>query len=715
MNAPFSTTPNSGAPDLSRLVNPRSIAIIGASDRPGSLGARTVGNLLDHSDFRGETYMINPGRAELRDRPCYASIRDLPDAPDVALLVVPAAHTLDALRAAAERGTRFALVFTSGFGEMGEEGRAAEAEMKRIGRDSGMRIYGPNSPGLCNLNARLGMMFSPSFKVDQRPGPIGLATQGGGIGRCFLQALERGVGVGLWASTGNEVDLNVSDFIRYMADADDITTIATAMEGIKDGNAFIDAALYAAERNKPVIALKVGRSEYGARAVASHTGSISGAAEVNSAAFRQAGVVEVDDLDELVDTAALFARRRPTGAEKVAVYGFSGGACALAADAVGEAGLELATFAPQTLDRLKAALPDYAAYANPVDATSDILTNSAIAYDSLKAVTDDSESGVILYPFPCDYAELTQAIAEDCVRVQQGTDTPIVAVWTSDRLGGGWTALADGGLVPGRGVKKAAKCIRRWLDRGRWAAEMQEKGWRPLATIPGPEARHSLTEGAAKALLAKAGIPVPKGVLVRSASEAHDAAQSLGLPLVAKVASADIAHKSDIGGVIIGIQTAAQAADAFARIMDNAATKAPGARVDGVLLEQMAGAGGVEMLIGVSRDATFGHVLTVGLGGVFVELFKDVSRRLLPLTPASARAMLLEPRCAALLTGYRGKPPADLAALTDLLLKLSSFVAAHADSIEELELNPVWVGPEGSGVLALDALLVSNTPIEADQ
>lgn len=700
-----------GPSSLEHLVNPRSIAIIGASDRAGSLGSRTLSNLFEHSDFGGEAYLINPRRDEIGGRPCYNSILEVPEAPDVALLVVPAAATMQALRDCAERGARFAVVFTSGFGEMGEDGRAAEAEMARIGREAGMRIYGPNSPGLCNLNRRLGMMFSPSFHVDQRPGPIGLATQGGGIGRCFLQAMERGVGVGLWASTGNEVDLSVADFIRYMADADDITTIATAMEGVRDGAAFVDAALYAAERNKPVIALKVGRSDYGARAVASHTGSISGAAEVNSAVFKQAGIVEVDDLDEWIDTTALFARKRPTGREKVAVYGFSGGACALAADAVGEANLELSTFSEQTLETLKGALPDYAAIANPVDATSDILTDDTISYNSLKAVADDADTGVILYPFPCDYAELTGRIARSAVTVQADTDTPIVAVWTSDRLGEGWTVLAENGFVPSRSTKRSALAIRRWIDRGLWA-ETHPAGWRPVAAPASlTEQRVVYTEPQAKALLAAAGVPTPAGKLARTAEEAAAIGREVGFPVVAKVVSRDILHKSDIGGVIVGVADEAAASAAFERITAAAAAALPDAKVEGVLIEAMAGSGGVEILVGVTRDPVFGPILTFGMGGVFVELFKDVSRRMLPLTPEAARSMVREPRCAALLQGYRGKPPVDLEALEKLLLSVSDLVCAHAGAIEELELNPVWAGP--AGVVALDAVLVTSSPIEA--
>jgi acetate---CoA ligase (ADP-forming) len=705
-----SHTPASGAPDLAYLVDPRSVAIIGASDRSGSLGRRSVENLLDHSDFRGTTYLISKSTPEIHGLKTFPSVRDVPAAPDLAMLVVPAAATLASLRECAERGVKFAIVFTSGFGEMGEEGRAAEAEMAKIAAESGMRIYGPNCPGLCNLNKRLGFMFSPSFKVDQLPGPIGLATQGGGIGRCFIQGLERGIGVGLWASTGNEVDLCVSDFIRYMADADDIKVIATAMEGIKDGGKFSEAALYAAEKGKPVIALKVGRSDYGAKAVASHTGSISGAAEVTSAVFRQVGVVEVDDIDELLDTAALFARKRPTGKEKIAVYGFSGGACAMSADAVGGGNLELAAFSAATRSRLAEILPAYAAIDNPVDATSDVLSNSTISYESLKATAEDPSVGLIFFPFPCDYAELTDAIAHDIVRVQSEVDVPIVATWMSDRLGLGYHTLVKGGIVPNRSVQRATVAMRRWIDRGLWEQSFRA-GWRPMgATAGSPEKSISYSEGAAKCILAAAGIAVLASGLAQSADEAVKIGDRVGYPVVAKIASSKITHKSDIGGVVVGLRDAASVRDAYANILAAGRRVAPDA-IDGVLIEKMAGAGGFEVLVGVTRDPIFGPFLTFGLGGIYVELFKDVSRRLLPLTRELAFEMIAEPKVSLLLKGLRGRAPADIDALASLLVAVSDFVVQQGGNVVELELNPVWVGVKGQGAMALDAVLVTAQPV----
>ncbi|MFH5824638.1 acetate--CoA ligase family protein [Georgenia sp. AZ-5] len=692
--------------DLSRLVDPRSIAIIGASDRSGSLGARSVANLLDHSRFDGTPYLISRTKDTIHGLPCYKSVLDLPEAPDVAMLVVPAAQTLSVLNECAERGVRYAIVFTSGFGEMGEEGKQAEAEMARIGRESGMRIYGPNSPGLCNLNKPLGMMFSPSFHRDQNPGPIGLATQGGGIGRAFVQGLERGLGVGLWASTGNEVDLTVADFVRYMADADDITVIATVMEGIKDGADFVDAALYAAERGKPVVALKVGRSEYGARAVASHTGSLSGSAEINSAVLRQAGVVEVDDLDELIDTAALFARKLPSGTEKVAVYGFSGGGCALAADAVGHMGLELATFTDATNVRLQASLPDYAAIGNPVDATSDILSRPEIGAESLVAVADDPEVGVILYPFPCDYEELTGQIGNSIVEVQQQTETPIMAAWMSDRLGPGYDAMVAGGLVPVGSINRAAKTLRRWIDRGRWEGDTS---WRPVGAHEPAGPRVTATEPEAKARLSRHGVPVPDSGVARSAEEAAALAERIGFPVVLKVVSSEITHKSDIGGVAVKLADAGAVRAAYDRVTGS--VRAAGWDVEEVLVEAMA-ADGVDMLVGVTADPVHGPVVTFGLGGIYVELFKDVSRRVLPLSEKEARALVEEPNSAALLKGLRGAEPYDIEALVELLVSVSRFVETHADVIEELELNPVRVLPAGQGVVALDAVLVTSGPLE---
>lgn len=694
---------------LHLLFNPRSIAIVGASDKPASIGARTLDNLLVHSRFEGDIFLVSTSKSEIAGHPCWRSVAELPATPDVAVVVVPAAAVIEVIEQCAARGVKFAVVLTSGFSETGEEGRALEERMLEIARPAGMRIYGPNCPGLCNVNARLGLTFSPSFPKDLQPGPIGIATQGGGLGRNVMQAMERGIGVAAWSSSGNEADLQVADFIDYMADAPDIKVIVALIEGFKDGRRFVEAVRKAARQGKPVVALKIGHSEYGAKAAASHTASITGSAEVNSAALRQLGVIEVDDIDELVDTAWLLARQLPGPVEDVAVYCSSGGAAALTADMVGQQGLRMATFAPETTASLTAQLPGYAAVGNPVDTTAAVISSPGLIDSTLLTVCRDPGVGIVVLPNSIDYGKVTLVTAEASVRAQKDSPVPILPIWMSDRLGEAFQAYAQAGIVPARTVGKAIKAVRRWVDYGRWRRAAHHLEWAPWNSLgqpipQGPQA--SPSESHAKDWLAQSGIPVPGHTLARSREEAVAAAQRLGFPVVAKVSSAQILHKTEVGGVRVGLQDMAAVGAAWDEIIASVKAKAPGATVDGLLIERMAPAGGLETFIGVSRDPVFGHVLTFGLGGIYVEIFKDVSRRLLPLQRPEAEAMIREITSFPLLDGARGRPKADVAALTDFLMKVSDFVGAHAEQIHELDLNPVWVGAAGQGVLVLDAVVI---------
>lgn len=708
------TTPHLAPCDLSRLIRPRSIALVGASDRPQSIGGRTLANLIDHSAPVGALYLVNPTKTELRGRRCWPSIASLPETPDVAVIAVPAANVLGVVQECAARRVPFAIILTSGFGEAGEEGERAQEQLKDIAAAAGMRIYGPNCPGLTNVNQGLGMTFSPSFPHDLVKGPIGLATQGGGLGRNVMQAMERGIGIGLWASTGNEVDLQVADFIQYMATAPDIKVIVTLLEGIKDGPRFLAALRCAAENGKPVIALKVGKSEYGRKAAQSHTASLTGSAEVNSAVFKQYGVIEVDDIDELVDTAWLFARGLPGAQEGIGIYCSSGGTAALTADAVGTAGMTLAEFAPETTRVLRERLPDYAAIGNPVDTTAAILSDAELIEQTLGTVAADPHLGCVIAPIALDYGETTIRMAQTIIAAQQRCPTPIVPIWMSDRLGEGYRLLVEGGFAPPRSVGKAVTAIRRWVEWGRWQRSAAAAALRnlPAATVApalatGPV--ESVPEFEAKRRLQQAGIRLLPAAVARSRQEARQFADGMGYPVVAKIASADIVHKSDIGGVCVGLEDGAGVEEAWDRIMAAVALHKPGAAIDGLLIEKMAPRGGIELIAGVTRDPVFGHVMTFGLGGIYVEILRDVTRRLLPLTSEDAVSMVREMRCSPLLAGARGRPPADIAALQQLLLAVSDFVMAHADRLEEMDLNPIWVGPEGQGALPLDAVILERS------
>lgn len=697
--------------DLTPLVSPKSIVLVGASDRADSIGQRTLTNLVEHSEFKGTLYLVNPSRSEIAGQRCWPSVSALPATPELAIVSVPAVGVLAVLEECGARGVRFAIILSSGFGEAGDEGLRLQEQMGAIAQRTGLRLYGPNCPGLTNVNQRLGFTFSPAFASDLKRGPIGLATQGGGLGRNVMQAMERGIGIGLWASTGNEVDLQVADFIHYMADADDIKVIVTLLEGIKDGAKFVRAVQHAAAKGKPVVALKVGKSEYGAKAAQSHTASLTGSAEVNSAVFKQLGVIEVDDIDELVDTAWLLARALPSEQEGLAIYSSSGGTSALLADAVGTAGLTLPDFSEATTAVLRAALPDYAAIGNPVDTTAMVLSDAELITKTLSAVVRDPNIGMVLVPMALDYSTATARMARDFIAAQASSPVPILPIWMSDRLGEGYQLLVEHGFAPPRSVGKAIKAVRRWVDYGRWrrAADL---AYRPalLDLLPqgAATATHAIPETLAKARLARAGITVLPSGLAHSADDARRLADGMGYPVVAKVVSEQILHKSDVGGVLIGLADGDAVEAAWRAIMATVARHKPGALIDGLLIEKMAPRGGVELLVGVTRDPVFGHVMTVGLGGIYVEILRDVSRRMLPLTVRDADDMLRELRCYALLAGARGKPAADLSALSALLLQISDIVVREGVLIEEMDLNPVWVGAVGQGALPLDAVIIER-------
>lgn len=694
-------------PDLTRLVTPRGIAIVGASQREGSQGRRLIENVVLHSAFQGGVFPVHPSSTEMLGLPCFASVDDLPEgAVDVALVMVHAALVLPVLQQCAAKRIAFAVVMSSGFAEVGGEGALMEAQITALCASTGLRVYGPNCPGFVNVRERIGMTFSPSFKDDLNEGPIGLATQGGGLGRNVLQSLAHGPGVGLWFSGGNAADLDLPDFIAHMVQDPQIKVIAVLMEGIKDGARLIQALALARARGKPVVVLKIGRSEHGIRAAQSHTASIAGSAQVNSAVFRQYGAIEVDDLHALATVSRMLLAGAPQHGKGLCIYTFSGGTAALAADLAGAAGIALAELQPATVAALRAVLPAFANTSNPVDTTADILRDPAMAGQCLRIVCADENVGTVLFPIPMDYADITQAMAQTILEVAACTHKRIVPVWMSRRMGAGFQAMDRGGLLPFLSLTDACAALQK-IHAGSTVAPSPAPQGGVLHAHGG--APRALSEIEGKALLRGAGIDVPSGHLAATADEAVRHARAIGFPVVMKVVSAQITHKTEAGGVRLNIQSEQEARDAFAAISDSVAARRPEAQVEGVLVEKMFPAGGREVLIGVHRDAAFGPVLTFGLGGIHVEVLKDVTHRAIPLDRTQARLMLGEIRAFALLQGVRGQPPADLQALEDLLLKVSDFVVQQGPRLRELDLNPVWVGSAGQGAVPLDALLVLDT------
>jgi acyl-CoA synthetase (NDP forming) len=691
--------------DLTYLLKPRSVMVVGASDREKSLGRSALDNLLVTSNFTGPIYLVNSSKDTVSGRQCWRSVEEVPAGPiDVALVLVPAAHVVEALRACARRGVSFAVVCTSGFAEVGPEGQRVQAEMARLAQVSGMRIYGPNCPGLFNINQRVGLTISTEFKADLEGGPIALVTQGGGLGRGFFQTVRHfGVGVGLWCSTGNEADLEISDFLHHVARQPDLKVVALVAEGFGDGRRFMAAARAVAAAGKPIVILKIGRSDYGIKATVSHTASLAGSAAINSAVFRELGIIEVDDLDELAQTACLLSRLPANFGSKVCVYSFSGGASAFAADMIGLVGLELAVLQPETSRRLKEIAPSYAALDNPIDLSTDVFTRGDLNLLCLREVAADSGIHIILVPIPADYSSTTDQLANDLVAVQAANkDTLIVPVWMSERHSPGYEHLLQNGLQPLPSLRNATRILSRIVA---WTKRPVDVRASSSDVAKSSGVRGLISEHEAKELLGARGISVPSGKLVKGADAAAQAAQKIGFPVVLKIVADGLTHKSEVGGVRLNVTTSGEARDAYTKMMGDVLRHRPNLKIDGILVESMTTANGLELLVGVHRDEVFGLVLSLGLGGIWVETLNDVAHRTLPLSDVQAAQMIEEIQAWPLLAGSRGRPRSDIDALKALLQKISDFAVAEEGSLEEMDLNPVWIGPEGSGVRILDAVV----------
>lgn len=691
-------------PDLSRLFKPRNVLLVGASGKIGSIGRTAFDNLVN-SDIGGELYLVGPSATHLDARHCYAAVADLPPADiDVALIAVPAESVEAVVADCAERDVSFAIVISSGFGEMGDNGRAVQRRLTETARRGRMRVYGPNCPGLTNGNHRVGLNISSSYLKDLVAGPIGLVTQGGGLGRAIVQMSKHATGVGLWGSAGNECDLELSDLIAHMADQPEIRAIAIIAEGFRSGARFIAAAERARAAGKPLVILKVGRSEYGSKAAASHTAAMVGSDEVNSTVFRKHGVIRVSDVDELYETATLALRAADKRLGKVVILGFSGGANGFASDILGSKGLELAEFGPETVRTLEQMLPSYAVVGNPIDLTTRVFSQEGLHRASLEAICGAPETDTLLIPIPGEYGALTAQLARDVVAIADQTDRLIVPIWMSTETGEGFDIMARSGILPFRSVGKAVEALRRLADYRRSEQLLRQPVLESIPLTPAMATNESFSEVEGKRLLSLAGIRIPLEMLVHSAQQAADFANSLGCKVAIKIVSPDISHKTEAGGVALDVGHA-DASRAFEDVMSRAKNYAPAARLEGILVSEMVREGR-DFLVAVHTDEIFGQVLTIGLGGTEVELIKENLHFHLPLREGEIPAALEGTRIATILEGARGLPALDVRALVATAEALAGLANNLRDTIKELEINPLRVLPEGRGAVALDALAV---------
>lgn len=696
--------PPSDARSLLPILRPETVAVIGASDTPSRIGGRPI-HSMKTMGFGGRILPVNPRRETVQGLAAWPSIRDVPEPVDCALIAVPAAIAVDAIRDCAECGVKSAVVFTSGFAEQGADGDRAQRAVAQIARDSGMRIVGPNCLGVFTLDdAWFGTFTNAPAMIDRPPGPAGIVSQSGAYGsHVLLVAQKRGVGANYWVTTGNECDVDVGETIDFYAEAPEVEIIVVYAEGVRDAARLRRALGKARDARKPVIFMKVGKTDVGARAAVSHTASLAGSDAVYDALFRQYGVYRAGTTEELVDVAYACQYGSYPKGRRISLQTISGGVGVQMADDAVRYGLEVAPLPAPVQRKLKALIP-FAGTNNPVDFTAQALNEPDLMVKNIGLTIDEADydshivfmTSVPATPFmkePC--ADLFRTVRE------RYPDVPMImslvggrdVVDVYERLG--YPVYEDPSLAV-RAMAALTRFGEAFDRRDDTPPPAPPAGMRPApAQAPG--------EHEAKAILASAGIPAVRESLAQTPEEAVGAVAAIGGPCALKIVSPDILHKTEIGGVLLNVEGESMAAAGARTLLRRAAERAPEARIEGVLVSEMV-SGGVETVLGLVHDPVFGPAIMFGLGGVFVEVLKDVSFRLAPFGVGEAHRMIDEIRGRAVLDGVRGAPPADLDALADALARLSVFAAANAGRLESIDINPFIALPQGG--VAVDAMIV---------
>ena len=709
--------------DLKPLLSPDSVTIIGASADTGSLRGRLTHALIGHG-YDGRVYPVTRSQSEVLGLKAYPSPAALPAPADLAVVLVPAAHVVETLAQCGERGIRAAVVISSGFGEESNEvARARDGELRAVAERFGMVVCGPNSEGIVNPLKPLIATFSPVFHDPNRSfplvvgkaRPIAVSCQSGALTFSFLsRGRDRQLRFTHQVSAGNQTVLEAHDYVEWWLDEGSADIFLIYLEGIRRPDRFREVADKAAKAEKPLVVAKVGRSVAGRRAAASHTGALAHAGIIDDAIFRHHGIIRGEDLDHMVDIATAFAFCRLPRGNRVAVITGSGGSAVWMADILSAHGLELPVLEDDIQRRVLALLPSYASAQNPVDGTAQAIHE--VGYARLVEIVRESQriDVILLIGSLANDATAAQR-AEELAAITGSTEQPILLSTYTTASPGSMAAFAEAGIPCYTSMPSCARAIRALVDY----AQFQARRHRPQmaeATPPGVRdevgralaaAGSVLTETEAKALLAHYGVPRPPEALVTSPEAAAAAATEIGGPLALKIQSPDIIHKTEAGAVALSVIGEVGVREAYQRILAAAKTAHPQAAIHGVLVQAMAPPGR-EMILGVTRDPDFGPMLMVGLGGIHVEILGDVVFSPVPIGRDQALSLLGDLKGATVLDGVRGAPPADRAALAELIAVLSRFAADHGDLIEEIDLNPVIVHPHGQGLTVVDALIVKR-------
>ena len=687
---------------LDQLTAPQRVAIVGASDNPTRIGGRPISYMLNHG-YTGQIFPVNPKNETIQGLPAYAQISEIPEEIDFALIAVKSTMVAEQVRAAAQKGARTALIFSSGFAEMDASGRALQEELVEIGNNTGIRILGPNCLGLFNAQS----CFFPTFtatidRAKPEVGGVGIASQSGAYGsHIYMACHSRGLGINHWVTTGNEADIEVAEVIKLMATDESVHTILAYVESVKDGALMIDALETARANRKPVIVTKVGQSEIGAAAAASHTASLAGEDKIYDAIFHQYGAFRVSSTEEMTDLAVAAKPRIYPAGKKVGLVTISGGAGILMADAADALGLDVAPMPRESQDELKEIVP-FASPVNPVDVTAQFFNDLSLVprftramldkggYDALVGFWTSIAGSPILGEPLLAYLSETMASYEDRLFLH-------VMLAEEDMH----CKYQDNGFPTFSDPTRALVALNGMMFFGQSFANNTQEDTPDLPAPTRLEA--NMNEQQTKAVLASFDLPVVEDRVCLSVEDVKDGFAAAGRPVAMKILSPDILHKTDIGGVMLNLKTEDEAVFAYQQILDNALQHAPDVKIDGVMLSPMIG-DGVDLILGAQTDPIFGAMVMVGIGGIHAELLKDVTFMRAPISAFAAHTMLERLQLYALLTGVRGAKSCDINAVAKTISDFSAFIAAHSDQLSSFEINPLRALPDGC--VALDALAV---------
>ena len=711
--------------DLAPLMRPKSVAVIGASQRAPAAGTvreprgnRVIRNLRNFG-YSGRIVAVNPKYSEVMDCPCYPDLASIPEPPDCVVLAVPNRHVTDLLESAVVAGVRAGVVFAAGFAEIGVEGKQRQARLEALSKERGFLICGPNCYGVLNVFGKA-PLFASLIPQGFLAGPVALVSQSGGLSTTIANALmlNRHVGLSHIVSCGNQAGVTVEEYLNYFVEDENTGVVAAFVEGFKQPAKLMAVAQKAMAHNKPLIILKGGRSEVSQRAAATHSGSLAGAAEVVDAAFRQGGIVQVRSLNELIDTVSLFSCetfvKRHNGGRRIGVLSGSGGECTLVSDAAMNVGLEVPELSDDSKSRLPEILPDFGSLNNPLDGTGAMYDDDKIFPRLLQALINDANIDIVTVnleandPRPKELKSSNRfslAITNAAVAANKP-----MAIFSSV-VGGPvdpdiLLPLRTAGVPLMEGAECAMSALRHLADYHLFRKHWESRGQKEATLVSSHPKLPAgiLPAEAAFRLLASFGIPVVPTLLTRNAEEAVTAAKRIGFPVALKIESTQIGHKSDVGGVALGLSSSAEVRDAFGRIRERVTAKLPAAEIAGVVVQRMIPEG-IEMILGIKHDALFGPVVVCGFGGVLVELLKDVALGIPPISRQQAHSLLTGLRGWPLLTGLRGKPPADVDALCDAIVRVSQLAVSLGDQLLALDINPLVVHAATHGVVAADALV----------